>query len=137
MNGRNLVIFGVVVVALGAYSMTRPAPSGVPAVKIAAPAPDPAGEARAIAAVKAAVLTVPDAGKSSLSVKKSIELFARAPGFKAEKWSAQQNGNQWTVSLAVVDAGKEKWPKWSYDPHTREVHYLDDLSKTLSWAPGY
>lgn len=91
----------------------------------------------AIEAVKKARLTVQGHGRSSLSIGKSVALYAAAPGFTPNGWTAAKGpGGKWTVTLDCVDGGKKTAAQWEYDPQTQQVKYLDPLAKTLSYVPS-
>ena len=75
-------------------------------------------------------------GRSSLPIGKSVALFAAAPGFTPNGWTAAKGaGGKWTVTLDCVDGGKKTAAQWEYDPQTQQVKYLDPLAKTLSYVP--
>jgi hypothetical protein len=91
----------------------------------------------AIAAVKGATLVVGGNARSSLSVGKSVDFFASAPGFKPLTWSAvAEADSKWTVTLHCIDGGTEKAAQWEYDLKSKGVKYLDSLAKTLSYVPA-
>jgi len=98
--------------------------------------PIPADHA-AIAAVKGATLVVAGRGRSSMSVGRSVDFFASAPGFTPLTWSAVAEPNgKWTVTLHSIDGGKEETAQWAYDSNTKSVKYLDPRAKTLSYVPA-
>jgi hypothetical protein len=91
----------------------------------------------AIGAVKAATLVVTGSGRSSMSVGKSVDFFAAAPGFKPLAWSAAgQTSGKWIVTLNCVDGEAQKTAQWEYDATSKAVKYLDPLAKTLSYVPA-
>jgi hypothetical protein len=91
----------------------------------------------AIAAVKSATLVVAGLGRSSISVGKSVDFFASAPGFTPLKWTAIAGPNgKWTVTLDCMDGGKEAGARWEYDQKSKSVKYLDPRAKTLSYVPA-
>lgn len=93
-------------------------------------------ELQAIQAVKDAILTLPEKGRSADPIKNVVALFEKAGGFKAIDWSAKQSSNgTWIVTLNCIDAKKRKQAQWEYNPKTKTVKYLDPLAKILSWLP--
>jgi hypothetical protein len=93
----------------------------------------PADQA-AVEAVKSAILLVQGEGLSSLPVGKSlsVEWFAKVGGFKPVAWSAQLGPDgKWVITLDCIDGEKPEKAKWSYDPKSKTVRYLDHLAKTV------
>lgn len=105
-------------------------------LRIAVSFPPLSASTVAIEAVQRSRLLVVGSGRSSASVKETVDWFAKAPGFRPVAWSAVQSpGDNWVVTLACVDGGQRKTAQWSFDPRTRMVKYLDPLSKLLSYLP--
>jgi hypothetical protein len=105
-------------------------------VKVTVVFPDVSRQVAAIQAVQGARLLVAGQGKSSASVKETVDRIARAPGFRPLNWTAAQRGDgSWIVSLACIDGQQHKEAQWSYNPQTGRVKYLDPLSKILSYLP--
>jgi hypothetical protein len=103
-------------------------------ITVGALAPDLA----AINVVKDAVLVVQGMGRSGLSVGKSVDYYASAPGVKVGAWSAAMGSDEkWVVTLDVINGESPTKAKWRYDPKTKTVNYLDPLSKTLSYVTPY
>lgn len=105
-------------------------------VRIAVSFPEVSGETAAIEAVQRSKLVVTGEGKSSGSVKETVDLFARAPGFRPLDWTAVRDARgSWIVSLTCIDGGQRKQAQWSFSPTSRNVKYLDPLAKLLSYLP--
>jgi len=94
-------------------------------------------ELQAIQAVKDAILTLPDKGRSADPIKNVIAYFEKAGGFKAIGWAANQSPNGiWIITFNCIDAGQTKKAQWEFNPKTKIVKYLDPLAKLLSWLPA-
>lgn len=97
-------------------------------------------EARAISAVKGAVLNVQGSGWSATDVETSIKLFLQAPGLQPAKgWIAKATGpDSYEVAYDFINgkAGNEQ-AVWSVSLKTGEVRYLNSNAKLFSWCPGY
>lgn len=100
--------------------------------------PPLSNEARAIALVKEAVLTVPDLGRSSADVEENIRWFMENPGIKpARGWSAKRTqGDSYTVSFDFINGEEgEQQAIWSANLATAEVRYINKHAKVFSWLP--
>jgi len=97
-------------------------------------------EARAIALVRAAILTVPDSGRSSGDIQANIDSFLTYPGIKKGKeWSAQAKASTiYEVSYDFINGGAgEQQATWTANLANGEVKYINMNAKTFSWTPNY
>jgi hypothetical protein len=96
-------------------------------------------ETRAIDIVKKAILTIPDRGRSSMTVEDGIKWFMGpntgvTPG---KGWSAKvDTGNSYTVTFDFTDASAgESQAIWSVDLVPRKVRYVNKYAKFFSYIP--
>lgn len=95
-------------------------------------------ELQAIEAVKHAKLFVKGRGQAVDTVGEIVKYF-ETPGmeFYPGDWSAQIGpDSKWKVSLQHRWGNEQKIANWEYDPHSKQVKYLDPESKMLSWIPA-
>jgi hypothetical protein len=90
----------------------------------------------AIDRVKSSKLRVQGHGQAVNTVEEIVDFFSKNPGFKPLAWSANKSDSKWIVTLDCVDGTARKKAKWEFDPKTGNIHYLDPLSKLLSWIPA-
>jgi hypothetical protein len=105
---------------------------------IAFPALTP--EAKAIALVRSAILTVPDSGRSAGDVQANLDLYLISPGMRLGKeWSAKaKTPTAYEVSYDFIDGGEgEQQAIWSANLSSGEVKYVNKDAKTFSWTPNY
>lgn len=96
-------------------------------------------EARAIDIVKKAILTVPDEGRSSMTVEDGIKWYMGphtgvTPG---KGWTAKADtGNSYTVTFDFTDASAgESQAIWTVDLVSRKVQYVNKYAKYFSYIP--
>jgi hypothetical protein len=97
-------------------------------------------EAKAIALVRAAILTVPDSGRSSGDVQANLDLFMTSPGMRVGKeWSAKaKTPTEYEVSYDFINGGEgEQQAIWSANLSSGEVKYVNKNAKIFSWTPNY
>jgi hypothetical protein len=112
-------------------------------VKFTIPLPPPApvsADARAIAIVKHATLTVPGQGRSATDIEHNLKLFM-TPGTgvtPAKGWGAIASGpNLYNVSFDFTDGvNGERQAIWSVNTATKQVKYVNEAAKTFSWTPN-
>lgn len=105
---------------------------------IAFPALTP--EARAIALVRAAILTVPGSGRSAGDVQANLDLYLLAPDMRQGKeWSARaKTPTAYEVSYDFIDGSDgEQQAIWTANLTSGEVRYVNKYAKTFSWTPNY
>jgi len=103
------------------------------------PFPPMSQETRAINIVKKAILTVPDRGRSSMTVEDGIKWFMGpntgvTPG---KGWSAKvDTGNSYTVTFDFTDASAgESEAIWAVDLVSQKVQYVNKYAKDFSYIP--
>jgi hypothetical protein len=98
-------------------------------------------EAKAISLVKAAVLTVPENGRSATDVETNISLFMSTPVCcrPGKGWSAKAGGaDTFEVGFDFIDGGAgEKQAIWRVNLKTGAVTYVNESAKIFSWTPKY
>lgn len=105
------------------------------------PLPQVPPESEAINLVKKAILTVPDLGRSSMTVQENIDFFMGASymGISEGKgWSAKADtGNTYMVTFDYTDGptAEESQAIWSADLVTKKVQYVNTNAKGFSWMP--
>jgi hypothetical protein len=95
-------------------------------------------EARAISAVKGAVLTVQGRGRSVTDVETVIKLMS--PQLRPTKgWRAKSTGSDSyeVVYDFIMGTDPPDQAVWHVSQKTGEVRYLNTNAKILSWSPGY
>lgn len=97
-------------------------------------------EARAISAVKGAVLTVQGEGRSATDVEANVELFFKDTELQPAKgWTAKAAGSDsYEVTYDFINgkAGHDQ-AIWSVNLKTGEVRYVNTNAKRFSWTPDY
>jgi len=96
--------------------------------------------AKAINLVRAAILTVPDEGRSAGDIQANIDLLMSYPGLKAGKeWAAKaKSPTVYEVSYDYINGNLgETQAIWTANIASGEVKYINESGKILSWTPGY
>jgi hypothetical protein len=106
---------------------------------VTVPFPPMPPETQAINIVKKAILTVPDRGRSSMTVEDGIKWFMGpntgvTPG---KGWSAKaDSGSSYTVTFDFTDASAgESQAIWTVDRVSRKVQYINKYAKYFSYIP--
>ena len=97
-------------------------------------------EGKAISLVRAAIMTVPDEGRSTGDVQAVVDMFMVSPGLKiANGWAAKKDGaTTYTVSFDFINGSQgEQQALWQADLATGKVKYVNENGKLFSWAPSY
>jgi hypothetical protein len=102
------------------------------------PLPPISPGAKAISLVRAAILTVPDNGRSSGDIQANLDLFLSSPGLRAGKgWTAKAKSQAaYEVSYDFVDEKiGEQQALWTANLTTGEVNYRTSTGKYLVGLP--
>jgi hypothetical protein len=97
-------------------------------------------EAKAIALVRAAILTVPDSGRSSGDIQANLDLYMGSPGIRRGKeWSAKAKPpTEYEVSYDFINGDEgEQQAIWTANLSSGEVKYVNKNAKIFSWTPNY
>ncbi len=97
-------------------------------------------EGKATSLVRAAIMTVPDQGRSTGDVQAVVDMFMASPGLKAAKgWDAKKDGlTTYSVSFDFINGSQgEQQALWQADLATGKVKYVNENGKLFSWAPSY
>lgn len=107
--------------------------------KFTLPMPPIPPEVNAISIVKHAVLRVPGLGRSDGTIEQNIALFIKpGTGVKPAKgWSATATGKtRFDVAYDFIDGSAgDKQAIWAVDTATKQVKYINEAAKLLSWTP--
>ena len=103
------------------------------------PVPPISPGAKAICLVRAAILMVPDKGRSAGDVQANLDLFLSSPGLRAGKgWAAKaKSPAAYEVSYDFIDGDKGEQALWTANLTTGEVKYENEYGKMFSWTPDY
>jgi hypothetical protein len=104
------------------------------------PFPPISAEAKAINLVRAAILTVPDEGRSAGDIQANIDLYMSSPGLRAgTEWTAKaKSATVFEVSYDFINGGLgETQAIWTANIASGEVKYLNKDAKMFSWTPDY
>lgn len=109
--------------------------------KFALALPPVSPETNSIVIVKHAILAVPGKGRSATDIEENVKLF-ETPGTgvtSGRGWSAiPAGGGVYNVAYDFVDGGSgEKQAIWSVNTATKQVKYVNESAKLLSWTPNY
>lgn len=106
---------------------------------VSLPFPAPSTEAQAIALVRAAVLSTPEDGRSSMTVDEGVK-FMMSPGTSItpnKGWSARQEGDHYLVNLDFNNGAQTgDHAIWSVDVKSKKVQYVNKNAKFFSWIPA-
>jgi hypothetical protein len=101
-----------------------------------------AERAGVIEAVRAARLSKPRLGPSSLNIGQAVEEHLGARRLKMgpeqidNSWKAVRKDGRWYVSFEFASRGKRRMARFSFDPETRQVDALNDVAIEIGYKPG-
>lgn len=97
-------------------------------------------EAKAIALVRAAILTVPGKGRSAGDIQANLDLYLDSPEMRLGKeWNAEaKTPTTYEVSYDFINGSEgEQQATWIANLTTKEVKYVNENAKIFSWTPNY
>jgi hypothetical protein len=107
---------------------------------MALPFPPISPGAKAINLVRAAILTVPEEGRSAGDIQANVDLYMSSPGLKSgNEWAAKAKSPiVYEVSYDYINGNLGATQAiWTANIASGDVKYLNKDAKMFSWTPDY